>query len=89
MTTTPESDIRHQNPVDDLRITVDRLAAAATGRPVVTIKFAVDPALIEGEPMERWTSIAVAEAVRRHMAERARTLSHASALDQLLRDSGL
>jgi len=91
MPTTPEpTTIRHQNPADDIRVTVDRLAAIGPeGRPVVTIKFTADPAMFDDEPIERWASVAVDEALRRHQAERARTRDAAIALDRVFRDRGL
>jgi hypothetical protein len=71
--------------VDDLKITVDKLAAIRDGHAVVTVKFSA-PADMFDRPMALWPGIVMAEANRRHNAERCR---RAIALDDGLRARGL
>jgi hypothetical protein len=63
---------RHQNPTDDLRVTVDRLAAISSGQAVVTLKFSIDADFFADLPTDQWTAAAVAQALQRHAAERMR-----------------
>ena len=77
---------RHQPPTDDLRVTVDRLAAIGTGRATVTVKFGIDAAFFDDVPVDQWISVAVAQIMRRHAAERLRTSAAASAVSQAFQD---